>query len=135
MKRIVISILIGAVFFLLALGFMKLRENRIKNILPDQPLFNGELKLKVGNGNDNSHLIKATIDQVDARVSTNNFSSQQIDKNTFQISVKDIHDTVIFKKLLTESVRIEFTEVFKLDEIQNSIEMAEEELTKRRKKY
>jgi hypothetical protein len=135
MKRITISILIGAGFFLLALSFIKLRESRARNILPDQPLFNGDLKIKVGNGNDNSNLIKTTIGQIRNRIGYNISSTQQIDKNTFQISAKDIHDTVTFKKLLTGSAGIEFTEVFRLDEIQNSIVTVEEELTKRRKKY
>ena len=135
MKRITISILIGIVFFLLALGFTKLRENNIRNIQQDGQFFNGELKIKVGKGNDNNNLIKTTIGQIRNRVGYNISSTQQIDKNTFQISVHDIHDTVTFKKLLTASEGIEFTEVFRLDEIQNSIVMAEEELSKRRKKY
>jgi SecD/SecF fusion protein len=135
MKRIAISILIGAGFCLLALGFIKLRENRIQGIKPDDPLFNGELKIKIGKGNDNNNLIKTTIDQIRNRIDYNIVSTQQIDKNTFQISAKKIHDTVTFKKLLTASEGIEFTEVFILNDIQNSIVTAEEELTNRRKKY
>jgi len=135
MKRITISIIIGAAFCLLALGIIKLLDKRINNTLPNQASFNSELKIKVGNSNDDIHLIKRTMDQIQTRISSDNFSLRQIDKNTFELSVKGIADTVTFKKLLTESVRIEFTEVFKLDEIQNSIVMAEEVLDKRRKKY
>ena len=135
MKRISISLLIGAALCLLGLGVIKLRENRDKNILTDQPLFNGDLKIKLGNGNDNSNLVKTTIGQIRNRIGYNISSTQQIDKSTFQVSAKDIHDTVTFKKLLTGSAGIEFTEVFRLDDIQNSIVTAEEELSKRRKKY
>ena len=112
MKRIIISISIGACFVLLSLGFIKLLENRFRRYQSNEPLFNGEIKIKIGNSNDNSNLIKTTIGQLRNRISDNIFSTQQIDKNTFQISAKDIHDTVTFKKLLTASVGIEFTEVF-----------------------
>jgi SecD/SecF fusion protein len=120
---------------LLALGSIKFLENGDKNSIPDKPFFNGDLKIKVGNENDNSNLIKTTISQIRNRVGYNISSTQQIDKNTFQISAHDIHDTITFKKLLTGSAGIEFTEVFQMDEIQNSIVTAEEELSKRRKKY
>ena len=135
MKRIIISILVGTGFSLLALGFIKLRENWIQGIKPGDPLFNGELKIKIGKTTDNNNLIKHTIGQLRNRIGYNISSTQQIDKNTFQVSAKDIHDTITFKKLLTGSTGIEFTEVFRLDDIQNSIVTAEEELSKRRKKY
>lgn len=135
MKRIKISILIGAGFSLLALGFIKILENRFRNSPTGKPLFNGEIKIKIGNSNDNSNLIKTTLSQLRNRTGSTIFSTQQIDKNTFQISAKDIHDTVTFKKLLTASVGIEFTELYRMDEIQNSIVTAEEKLTNRRKKY
>lgn len=135
MKRITISILIGVGFFLLALGSIKLLKNRFHISHQDGPLFSGEIKIRIGNSNDNSNLIKTTISQLRNRIIDNTFSAKQIDKNTFQISAKGIHDTVTFKKLLTGSEGIEFTEVFKLDEIQDEIGIAEKELTKRRKKY
>jgi SecD/SecF fusion protein len=147
MKRITISILIGTGFFLLAFVFLKLLENkaRSKNGISDlfkksrsipQKSYKAGLQIMIGNGKDDNKIIERTKYQILERVRDEykNFSAIKLDKNTYRLNAEDVTDTNIFKKLITESIKIEFTEIFTLDEIAESFEKANSKLIKSDKK-
>ncbi|HEX6168551.1 MAG TPA: hypothetical protein VFZ33_02590 [Chitinophagaceae bacterium] len=143
MKRISISILIGIGFSLLAFGFLKLLEKkaRSKNGLSDlfkkgqsipQKSYKAGLQIIIGNRKDDNRIIERTKYQILERFRDEykNFSAINLDKNTYRLNAEDIPDTNIFKKLITESIKIEFTEIFTLDEIAESFEKSNSKLIK-----
>ena len=141
MKRISISILIGIGFSLLAFVFLKLHEKkaRSKNGLSDlfkkgrstpQKSYKAELQIIIGNREDDNKIIERTKYQILERFRNEykKFSAIKLDKNRYRLNAEDIPDTNIFKKLITESMKIEFTEIFTLDEIAESFEKANSNL-------
>lgn len=143
MKRITISLLIGAGFLLLAFGFLRLLKNktRSKNGLSDlfkkgqsipQKSYKAGLQIIIGNQKDDNKIIERTKYQILERFRDEykKISAIKLDKNTFRLNAEDIPDTNIFKKLITESIKIEFTEIFTLDEIAESFEKANSKLIK-----
>ena len=143
MKRIGISILIGIGFTLLAFVFLKLPEKkaRSKNGLSDlfkkgqtipQKSYKAGLQIIIGNRKDDNETIERTKYQILERFRDEykNFSAIKLNKNTYRLNAENIPDTNIFKKLITESIKIEFTEIFTLDEIAESFEKSYSKLIK-----
>src|SRR4029079_12853629 len=89
-----------------------------------------ELQIIIGNRKDENEIIERTKYQIleRSRDEYKNFSAIKLDKNTYRLNAEDIPDTNIFKKLITESIKIEFTEIFTLDEIAESFEKANSSL-------
>jgi len=138
MKRITYSLLIGAGCASLFWSISKLQENKRKNkgglsdVFKKGPsrqevYYNAELQVAIGNPGDNSELIEKTKDQVLYRLGGfyKGLSAEKIDKNIYRLKANNILDTTVFKKAITESGKIEFSELFSLDEISGSIMAAD----------
>lgn len=135
MKRIVVSILIGTGCSLAAFTFLQLIENKFKKFHSKKPLYNGEVKLKIGDVADDKRAVITTLNQVKKRIDfIPGFSAKQLDKNIFLISIKRVNDTVRMKRLLGESIELKFLETFLIPELADSLNAVENELTRRRKK-
>jgi len=110
MKRIIISLLIGAGFLLLAFGFLRLLENktRSKNGLSDlfkkgrsipQKSYKAGLQVIIGNREDDNKIIERTKYQIleRSRDEYKNFSAIKLDKNTFRLNAEDIPTQTFLK--------------------------------------
>ena len=133
MKRLGYSILIGAGCALLVLGISKLQENkRKKGGLSDvlkkrsfakESYYSAELQMAIGDPGDNNELIEKTKAQILYRLrgSYTDLSFEKLDKNIYRIKANKIPDTTVFKKAITASGKIEFSELFSLGEISESV--------------
>ena len=134
MKRIGLSILIGIGCSLVVFTFIQLRKSRL-NYSTNKPLFDAELKIKIGDVGDDKRSITTTLSQIKKRIDfTSDLSAEQLDKNNFLISIKKVNDSVTMKRLVSESIELRFLETFQLTEIADSLNAVENELSRRRKK-
>ncbi len=90
-------------------------ENQMESV---GPFFKGTIKIVIGNQNDDPNLIKKTFSSIKSRIRYLDFSSTQFDKNTYQLTINRSGDTSILKKLIAESLTIEFTEVYTIGHLQ-----------------
>ena len=111
MKTRIISILFSTSCCLLFGYCNDQRGNQIESV---GPFFKGIVRIIIGNQNDDPNLIKATFNKIKNRIYYSDFSSDQLDNNTYQLTVKRAADTAILKKLLSESITIEFTELYNI---------------------
>ena len=140
MKRLGYSILIGAGCALLFLAISKSLENKgkAKGAFSDlskkrsspSAYYTAELQVAIGHPADNNTLIEQTKDQILYRLDGvyEDLSFEKIDKNIYRLKANKIIDTTVFKKALTESGKIEFSDLFSLNEISASIMAADSEL-------
>ena len=134
MKRIGLSILIGIGCSLVVFTFIQLRKSRL-NYSTNKPLYDAELKIKIGDVGDDKRSITTTLSQIKKRIDfTSDLSADQLDKNNFLISIKKVNDSVTMKRLVSESIELRFLETFQLTEIADSLNAVENELSRRRKK-
>ena len=138
MKRIVYSILIGAGCAFLFWGISKLQENKRKNngglidvfknkSSEQETFYSAELHIAIGNTGDNIKLIEQTKEQILQRLSGSytDLSIEKIDKNVYKLKANNIIDTIVFKNAITSSGKIEFSELFTIDEISGSLSLAD----------
>lgn len=141
MKRLGYSILIGAACALLFLTISKSLESKRKtkggfsDLLKKRAssknaYYSAELQVAIGNPGDSGTLIEQTKDQILYRLGGfyKDLSAEKIDKNIYRLKANNILDTTVFKKAITESGKIEFSELFSLDEISASVKAADSAL-------
>src|SRR5688572_20802877 len=132
MKRLAYSILIGAGCALLFFGFSKLLENKKERGLLDiftrnpsvkTAYYSADLNVAIGSPEDNDRLIEQTKGLILSRLggSYADQSLEKLGKNVFRLKANKIFDTTIFKISITASGKIEFSELFPLNEISGSI--------------
>jgi SecD/SecF fusion protein len=141
LKRIVISISIGVLCSLLYLAISGLNNKKSKGSLLDtlskpnsskqaaETLYKGTVKLAIDNSIDSAQKLKKTLNQVEKRMD-NYFAGMTEDSGFYILSVKGVTDTSYLKKMLTESVKIEFKETFSLGTLSESLTKANEEMMK-----
>jgi len=130
MKRIAISILIGITSSLIVYGFIQYRKTKLRSYYANLPSYNGELKIRIGDIADDKRSVVTTLGQIKKRLDV---KTEQIDKNNFKLSVKDVFDTNSIKKLIVESIQLRFLETYSLGDLQNELNKLEKELTQRSK--
>lgn len=82
------------------------------------PFFKGTIKIVIGNQNDDPNLIKKTFNSIKNRIHYLEFSSKHLDKNTYDLTIHRAADTAILKKLSSESITIEFSEVYTIGHLE-----------------
>ena len=97
-------------------------------LFSNNEIFNGKVKISIGDQNDRPDLIKKTLSQVKKRIEEFDFSIKEIDKNLYEIDIKNIDDTTALKNLMTASSVIEFLELFTIVEIEEGLIALEKEL-------
>lgn len=97
-------------------------------LFSNKEIYNGKVKISVGDRNDHPDLIKKTLNQVKKRLEEFDFSIKEIDKNFYEIDIKNIDDTTALKKLITASSMIEFLELFTIVEIEDGLIALEKQL-------
>ena len=134
MKRFGLSILIGIGCSLVVFIFIQLRKNKL-NFRSNKPLYDAELKIKIGSVADDKRSITTTVSQIKKRTDfTSDPSAEQLDKNNFLITLKKVSDTATMKRLVSESIELRFLETFLITEIADSLSAIDNELSRRRKK-
>jgi len=143
MKRLGYSILIGAGCAFIFLGISKLQENkrktkggfsdRIEKRSSPKGYYSAEMQVAIGNPGDSGTLIELTKDQILYRLNGpyTNLSFEKIDKNIYLLKANKILDTSAFKNAITASGKIEFSELFTLPEISESLTTIDSILHKR----
>ena len=143
MKRAGYSILIGAgcALLFLAISTSLQSKRNTKGGFSDlykkgssaRGHYSAELQVAIGNPDDNSTLIEQTKDKILHRLdgSYTNLSFEKIDKNMYGLKANKITDTDLFKKTIIASGKIEFSELFSLDEISGPLRAIDSTLRNR----
>jgi|GEM_PF-5417226 len=141
MKRIGYSILIGAGCALLFWGISKLQPNKRKNKASlinvfkkrsshNETYYSAQLRVAIGSPENDSELIEQTKQQILYRLrgSYTSLSLERFDKNVYTLKANKILDTAVFKTAITGTGKIEFSELFSLTEISESLNSADSQL-------
>ena len=99
-------------------------------LFSNKGIINGKVKISIGNQNDDPDLIKKTVTQIKKRIEQFDFSIKEINKNFYEITIKNLDDTTALKRLITESTMIEFHELFSIIDLQDGLIDLEKELNR-----
>ena len=148
MKRLGYSILIGAVCTLLFLAISKFQNDKrktkggISDLLKKkssvrEAYYSAELQIAIDNTGDNSKLIEQTKEQILYRLrgSYMDLSFGKIDENVYTLKANKILDTTVFKNAIIASGKIEFSELFSLNEISGPLMLIDSVLHSRDANY
>jgi hypothetical protein len=130
MKRIAICILIGLTGTLIVYGFIQYRKSKLEYLYAALPKYNGELKIKIGDIADDKRSVVATLSQIKRRFDV---KAEQLDKNNFLLSIKDVLDTASIKKMVAESIELRFLETYSIKELEKELGELDKELIQRKK--
>ncbi len=85
--------------------------------------YSAELQVAIGNSGDSSKLIEQTKEQILYRLrgSYMDLSLEKTDNNVYTLKANKIIDTTVFKNAITASGEIEFSELFTINEISESL--------------
>ena len=103
----------------------------LKRSFSNKETFNGNVKIRIGDPNDDPDLIKKTLGQIKKRLGQFDFSIKETDKNFYEIAIKNVDDTTALKRFITTVPMIEFYELFSIVDLEYGLAALEKELTTR----
>ena len=115
----------------LALLFFNDFYSLLNKPFSNKEVFDGNLKISIGDQNDDPDLLKKTLGQIKKRLEQFDFSIKEIDKSFYEIAIKNVDDTTALKRFITTASMIEFYELFSIADLQDGLTSLEKDLAAR----